>query len=127
MLLGEMAWLPAMVCRNYDHAQATEGVTMKRRKGIGSQLRPIGRAARWVGLGLLVISACRSPRSEEVVAISSGLTYTVGPQGQYAELSDLPQLSPGDLVQVAWRATPYGSVVFRGQGTTSQPITVQGI
>src|SRR4051812_26160730 len=85
------------------------------------------RRERMVWLGLLALGACRAPKADVVEGISSAATYTVGPGGQYSDLSALPQLAPGGVVQVAWRSTPYGAVVFRGSGTASNPVIIQGI
>jgi hypothetical protein len=76
---------------------------------------------------LLAWPACRGPKAEVVEGISSAATYTVGPGGQYAELSAVPDLAPGDVVQVAWRSTPYAAVVFHGHGDVGNPAIIQGL
>jgi hypothetical protein len=63
------------------------------------------------------------------VAAVQGTTYRVGPDEDYAELQDIVDLlSPGDVVEVFARSSPYpGGIVFDQAGTDDAKITIRGI
>ncbi|MHC4713441.1 MAG: putative Ig domain-containing protein [Planctomycetota bacterium] len=65
-----------------------------------------------------------------VSAPAGAAVYEVGPGKAYANINDVPieNLTAGDVMKIYHRSTPYREKfgVF-GQGTSSNPITVQGI
>ena len=54
-------------------------------------------------------------------------TYQVGPTRNLRQLSDLPSLSPGDVVELDGDATYSGGVSFYDNGSASQPIVIRGV
>ncbi len=60
-------------------------------------------------------------------APAQGETYRVGPDREYTELTALPPLQPGDLVEVDGDHTYQGGVVFEGAGTASDPVVIRGL
>jgi hypothetical protein len=78
----------------------------------------------------VLILSCSAPDrtgSSEEGTNEQPITYSVGPGQAYPDFSTLPNLNPGDVLQVAWRATPYPPIKFTRSGTAAQPIVIQGI
>jgi uncharacterized protein (TIGR03382 family) len=62
-------------------------------------------------------------------SLAAAETYRVGPGETITQLTDLPALAPGDIVEVMGGATYDGDVVFdfEWDGTEAMPIIVRGI
>ena len=53
--------------------------------------------------------------------------YQVGPGRTYTELTDLPALAPGDLVEVDGDHDYAGGVIFEGAGAEDNPVVIRGL
>ncbi len=70
------------------------------------------------------------PQAVECLPSASAKTWEVGPGQTYAALGDVDwnHLSPGDVVRVHWRATPYAEkILLSASGTTAKPIRLCGV
>jgi hypothetical protein len=75
-------------------------------------------------LGLMMVAAAGALG---VAPSAYAGVYQVGPDKPYRELSELPRLAPGDVVEVDGGAIYAGGVVFTDSGAPDRPITIRGI
>ena len=64
-----------------------------------------------------------------IPSVAEAATYRVGPGQTYRQLTELPALGPGDIVEVMGGADYDGGVVFDfdSDGTAANPVVVRGI
>ncbi len=75
----------------------------------------------------LVVAVCSAAGLlTGLAAAASAATYRVGLGETYRELTGLPPLQPGDIVEVVGGFT-YQPVRFEADGTAAQPITIRGL